>query len=734
MPIFIGKRKLKKELTLFDVYAVSTGAMFSSGFFLLPGLAAAEGGPSVVLAYLCGGLMVLPALLSIAELGTAMPRSGGAYYFLDRALGPMVGTVAGLGTWLALMFKSAFALVGMGAYLSLFMDVPIRPIAIAFALTFMGMNIIGVKKSTGAQGFMVVTLLSILVFFIVSGLFEIFSLDVGNVTSEQFTPFMPFGVEGFIATIGLIFVSFAGLESIASISEEVKNPDKNLPLGMLLSLLTATLVYVIGVYVMVAVLDTDILRQDLTPVATAAEAFLQWMPGGAGVILMVVAAVAAFASTGNAGIMSAARYPFSMARDQLIWKPMSKVGRFKTPSVSIVFTTALMIVFLLVLDVEQIAKLASSFILLIFGLLNLAVIVMRESKIEEYVPGFKTPLYPWVQIMGILITIFLIPIMGLLSMLFTIAIVAGGLIYFFVYASKRVEREGAIYHVYARLGRLRYSPLERELRGIIREKTPRKEDPYDNAVRKALVFDIEDEEITFEKVLSMVSTGLTEDLDLGMDEKELVRKFKQENKQGLISVGEKSVVKQIRLQSETKTEIVLVRFANGIVIDDDEFETSVVTKDKTEDKGQESKRSEHDNRETKKIKREFYAVIFLVSSVKNTTQHLRILSHLAEMIETQDFIEKWLDAEDQIELRETLLRDERFINVVVSKGDITNRMIGQRMEDLYMPGRSMIAMIKRNDEIIFPSGDTKIEENDKLSIIGEKSDIEMIEKYFNQTN
>lgn len=90
--------KLQRTLTLFDVYAISTGAMFSSGFFLLPGLATAKAGPAAILAYFLAGVLVLPAMFSQAELSTAMPKAGGTYYFLDRSLGPMAGTVGGLGT------------------------------------------------------------------------------------------------------------------------------------------------------------------------------------------------------------------------------------------------------------------------------------------------------------------------------------------------------------------------------------------------------------------------------------------------------------------------------------------------------------------------------------------------------------------------------------------------------------------------------------------------------------
>src|SRR6056297_3626822 len=159
-----GSSRLKKELTLYDVYAISTGAMFSSGFFLLPGIAAAEAGPSAILAYLVAGLLIMPSMLSMAELSTAMPKSGGTYYFLDRSLGPLAGTVGGLGTWLALVFKSAFALIGMGAYLTIFFDVPIQPLAAALTVAFAVLNVVGAKETSGLQRILVAVLVAVLVF------------------------------------------------------------------------------------------------------------------------------------------------------------------------------------------------------------------------------------------------------------------------------------------------------------------------------------------------------------------------------------------------------------------------------------------------------------------------------------------------------------------------------------------------------------------------------------------
>ena len=137
MAVLDKSKRLKKELSLFGVYAIATGTTLSAGFFLLPGLAAAEAGPAVVLCYLIAALLLLPATFSIVELATAMPRAGGAYYFLDRSLGPLAGTIGGFGTWLALVLKAAFALIGLGAYVALvFQDAPVMLIAAGLAVLF----------------------------------------------------------------------------------------------------------------------------------------------------------------------------------------------------------------------------------------------------------------------------------------------------------------------------------------------------------------------------------------------------------------------------------------------------------------------------------------------------------------------------------------------------------------------------------------------------------------------
>jgi len=697
-------KRLKKELKLFDVYAISTGAMFSSGFFLLPGLAAAQTGPSVVLAYFVAGILIMPAMFSLAELSTAMPRAGGAYYFIDRSLGPLFGTVGGFGSWLALIFKSAFALIGMGAYIAIFIDLPITPVAITLTILFGITNIIGAKESSWLQNVMVATLISILFFYIFQGAFAVFNVDFFDTVREEFTPFFQFGPQGFFATIGFVFVSYAGLTKVASVSEEVQNPDRNIPLGMMLSLATATFIYVAGVFIMVVLLDPEALHADLTPVATAGEAFLTWLPGNTGLILVVIAAIAAFASTANAGIMSAARYPLAMARDELIPTYFSKLGRFGTPTIATAATTIVMILLLVAFNVESVAKLASAFQLLLFGILNISVIVMRESKIEGYDPGFKSPWYPWMQIAGFFISMFLIAEMGLLSIIFTIAIAAVSVVWYFNYSKDKVDREGAIYHVHARLGKYQHEGLEREMRGIMREKGLKKEDPYEKAIGRALVLDLS-KDAQIDDITKKVSEKLAERVEITSEK--LYSLFLEDYREGIIPVGNACAIKHVRIEEDIDTEVALVRIKDGLSFDKVNLESN-----------------------QKDLDENLHSLIYLMSSSERSGQHLRILAHLAEMIDAINFKDRWLEAKDEAELREILLRDERFINLTIDESGPTREMINKQVKDINLPGSMLITVIKRGDSIIYAHGTTQLQDGDRLSVIGEKDDISTVkDKY-----
>ncbi|MTI86801.1 MAG: amino acid permease [Balneolaceae bacterium] len=690
-------KKLSKELGLSDVYAIATGAMFSSGFFLLPGLAAAETGPSVFLAYLVSGILVLPTLFSKAELATALPRAGGTYYILDRSLGPLMGSIGGFGSWFSLTFKSAFALIGMGAYISIFFEVPITPIAVILTLAFGALNIFGAKETSLLQKILVAILITIMAFYLVQGFSYFFQLDFLDVNREQFTPFFINGFQGFLGTVGMVFVSYAGLTKVASIAEEVKNPDINIPRGMFLSIFTAIVVYVAGVYLMTAVLEPGAFREDLTPVATAGRVFMDWLPGDTGLILVVIAAIMAFASTGNAGILSSSRFPLAMARDSLLSSKFSKLGKYNTPTTSVVATMGIMIFIILAFNVSEVAKLASAFKLLIFGLLNFAVIVMRESQIEEYDPGYKSPFYPWVQLIGMLVSTVLIFEMGIVSILFVIGVMIFSVGWYYYYSYGKIDRQGAIYHVHARLGKFKDRGLEREMRTILREKGLRREDPYEEMIARADVLEFESD-ISYEYIIEKASKRLAEKSNRSVSEIHSFLSKMDEDK--VISIADGVVLNHARISGEILPRMVMVRIKSG-------FEITKIKK--------------LDNQKVTYEK--LQCILFFIGSDKTSGQHLRMLSHIAERVGANNFLQRWVAAENRAELKEILLRDERFIRLTLSRDNGTRVFIGKMIKDITLPGQSLITIIRRNGAIKIPHGVTVLQENDELLIIGDKDDI-----------
>jgi amino acid transporter/mannitol/fructose-specific phosphotransferase system IIA component (Ntr-type) len=682
---------LKKTLTLFDVYVISTGAMFSSGFFLLPGLAAAQTGPSVILAYFVAGVLILPAMLSQAELATAMPKAGGSYYFIDRAMGPLMGTIGGIGTWLSLVFKTAFALIGMGAYLAIYVELPIKPLAIGLTVAFTALNIVGAKESSGIQRILVTILLGVLTYFIAQGLFFVVDSKGATAVLSEFDPFFTDGIDGFLATVGLVFVSYAGLTKVASVAEEVQDPDRAIPLGMFLSVVTATFVYCVGVFVMVAVLDPVAFRDDMTPVATAADAFFSWLPAGIGVGLAVAAAIAAFASTGNAGMMSASRYPLAMARDKLMPDTLTDLGRFATPTKAIVATAVLMIVTILFADVATVAKLGSAFQLIIFALINLCVIVMRESNLEYYHPGFRSPLYPWVQIAGLFVPIFLIAEMGWLPAILSVAVILLSIAWYYGYARSRTDRYGAVHHVFERLGRVRDDSVDRELRTIMGEKGLQEEDLYEEVITMSKVIDY-DQPTTFAEIVHAVCAEIAEVSEIDPDE--LADGFLAESSAGLMPLGHGVAAPNMRHHDVSNAMMVLVRSMIGVEVDL-------------------SKSYGH-----LELDQPVHAFIFLVSPDDQLGPHLRSVAQIATSVDAPDFVEKWLECEKPTEMRRLLLRDERFLQLTVERDGKSAGLVGAGLAELDFPPGALIALVRREGEAFVPTTAFKVEDGDHLTIIG----------------
>ncbi|MFW6376437.1 MAG: amino acid permease [archaeon] len=427
-------KELERDLGLPSVLAISIGAMVGSGIFILPGLALKMAGPAVILAYAIAGLLVLPAALSKSEMATAMPESGGTYLYIERGMGPLLGTIAGVGTWFSLTFKGALALVGGAPYLVLLFDLPVKPVAIGAGLLLVLVNVVGVKQTGRVQVAIVAVMLAALTWFVAG--------SAPAVDPVRFGGFFGSGPGGLLAATGFVFVSYAGVTKVASVAEEIENPDRNIPLGILGSLTFTTMLYVALVVVMVGVVPAADLAGSSIPMALAAEGTLRTV----GLVTVVVAAVIALVSTANAGILSSSRYPLAMSRDGLVPRSLSDVDeRFGTPVPAITLTGAVVLAMVAFVPVTDIAKLASAFQILVFVLVNVALVAFREADLEDYDPSFEAPLYPLPQFVGIVGGLVLLPFMGLLPLAGAVAITLGSLLWFYAYVRPRgdAEREGA---------------------------------------------------------------------------------------------------------------------------------------------------------------------------------------------------------------------------------------------------------------------------------------------------
>jgi len=615
---------LKKELGLLDVFSIASGAMISSGLFVLPAIAFSKAGPAVVLSYFLASVLVIPSVLSKAELATAMPRAGGTYFFVERSLGSLWGLFSGLANWFSVALKSAFAVVGMAILIEvvLQMVLPVqlsewhlKMIASLCCLFFTILNILSVKHTSRLQIFLVAAMLIILGLFVVSG--------TRAVEAVRYKGFLEKGWPAVLATSGLVFISFGGLTKVASVAEEVKQPGRNLPLGMILAWFVVTVFYVAVITITVGVVNGQELGVSPLPVSLAASKFMgQW-----GFAILALAAIAAFVTTANGGILAASRYPMAMSRDQLLPPILARVGQqFKTPHISILLTGAFMITSIVLLDIEVLVKTASTLMIILFILVNASVIIMRESRIQSYRPKFKSPLYPYIHIFAIISYIALIVDMGKIPLLICAGFVGLSAAWFGLYVSRRVNRASAAMHIVERVTdrEIKTVTLENELRDILLERDDIIEDRFDQLIRKCEILDIRGR-ISAEQVFRQAADILA--ARLSTDEFVLFEKFLHREAEGSTVIQPGLAIPHIIVDGEKKFDVLLIRAVDGI--DFPHAPDPVRT------------------------------MFVLVGSKDERNYHLRALMAIAQIAQEKNFEQRWLAARDTAAIRNLILLSTR---------------------------------------------------------------------------
>jgi amino acid transporter len=422
------------------VIIISLSAMLP-GIFVTPTFAAEIMGPGIWLAYLVAASVVLPGALSKSELSSGMPSSGGSYVYLERTYGPLIGTISGLGLWASFLLKSAFSLIGFSAYfivVTTYFDIEMELMTLSMSalVLIVVVNLLGVSKVKAVQApivFMTVALLTV--------------ICIASFFSDGFDASIP--IDGALKTNGwklaeaaaFVFVAYAGVTKVAAIGGEVKNPEKNLPAGILLSLLIATVIYSAIAFLMMAAITPGEqwwIGGDGKVVENPIWVFAETVAGTKFGVVAAALSVLTMISMALAGILASSRFLFAMARDNLLPQALEEVNvKFETPHWPILLTGAAMALAIFFVPLKDVVKLASGFKIMIFMMINSCVIILRQtSKEHDWNPSYKSPMYPYIQLWGIIAGAVLIAFIGNKAFIGAAAAVAAGAATYYLYGRK----------------------------------------------------------------------------------------------------------------------------------------------------------------------------------------------------------------------------------------------------------------------------------------------------------
>ncbi len=452
MKKFDTEVRLSREMTLMDATLIGVGAMIGAGIFVLIGIAAGVAGPALLITFVLNGLVALLTAMSYAELGSCYHDAGGGYLWVKEGLPKWNGFISGWMGWFAHAVACSLYALGFGAYFDhVFREFaitlphwgflsPQKLLAAAAALLFGYINFRGASEAGKVGNMVTIAKIIILLIFIGFG-FELI-IRKGD-WQTTFSPFMPNGWGGVFKAMGLTFIAFQGFEVIAQSSEEIKNPKKNIPRAVFLSL-----IIVIPIYLLVAIAaigsvhpgnmtpwDYLASKKEIALVEVARTFFV-----GGGVMLLIGGLISTMSAL-NATIYSSSRVAFAMGRDRNFPTFFSKVHpKNFTPYWGIMGSLVIIVLMAISLPIEDVASAADIMFLLLFLQVNLAMIRLRKKR-PDLDRGFFVPLYPYLSIVGILLLLFLAVYMldySLIAWIITVVWIA--LAWWFIKATRPEEK------------------------------------------------------------------------------------------------------------------------------------------------------------------------------------------------------------------------------------------------------------------------------------------------------
>ncbi|EUJ31661.1 amino acid permease [Listeria floridensis FSL S10-1187] len=437
---------LNKTLGPFDLTMLGVGAVVGGGIFILPGeVASIVAGPGIMLSFIIAGIACCLAALCYSEFASKLPVAGSAYTYSYHVFGEGIAWILGWSLLLEYGLAVAAIASGWSSYVKsllegfnlhipaaisgsynpangTYFDIPAFLIVVVIGILLS----LGIRESTRVNNLMVLIKIAVVVLFIVVGAFY--------VKPDNWTPFLPFGFNGVITGASMVFFAYIGFDAVSTASEEVKNPQRNMPIGIIASLAVCTLLYILLSAVLTGVISYDKLVGVSAPVAFALQYLnLNWIAGllslGAIVGMTTVILVMSYGGT---------RLIFAMGRDGLLPKTFAKVNKKNTPVKNTLIFAFLMGLVAGIVPLADLAALINIGTLFAFSMVSLGILFLRRNK-DIPDSGFKTPLYPFIPILSFVLCVYLMLNLSKVTWLsFAIWFVVGLCVYF-LYGRKHSE-------------------------------------------------------------------------------------------------------------------------------------------------------------------------------------------------------------------------------------------------------------------------------------------------------